>query len=483
MEPILGLAIDLSAAGSRRRLRALHGQLRRAILDGRLKPGLRLPATRSLAGMLGVSRNTAVAAYELLLSEGYLIGRPGAGTYVAEILPAHAAKQQRTAPDTNDRRLAPAWRGVRPAPAMAERPALVFDFRLGLPDSSQFPFALWRRLSARALRAFSRLPAIYGEAQGRPALREAIARHVSFTRAVACTAEDIVVTSGAQQAFDLLARILVTPGRSTVALEDPGYPPMRAAFAAAGGRLESVPVDGEGLRLEKIPRAAGIICVTPSHQFPLGVAMSHQRRLGLLQAAQARNAAIVEDDYDGEFRFAGRPLDALQTLDRAGRVFYVGTFSKSLFPALRLGFVVAPPWARTALIAAKQASDGHSSVLAQDTLAAFMLEGHLARHVRRMRKIYGERRTILLDALERHCADWLDPLPAAAGLHIAARLSRDVDARALARRAGESGIGIETLSRYAASRPAPNGLAFGYGCVAAARIEEAIARLAKLAPR
>jgi GntR family transcriptional regulator / MocR family aminotransferase len=479
MEPIFDLAVSLPARGSRRLLRSLHAQLKAAILDGRLKPGLRLPATRALASTLGISRNTAVAAYELLLSEGYLTGRPGAGTHVAA-LPSPARRSKRGGGSANNHRLAAAWRGARPITAFAARPPFRHDFRLGLPDTALFPFALWRRLSGRALRALSRQPAIYAEAEGRAALREAIARHVSFTRAVACEAGDIVVTSGAQQAFDLLARILVTPARTAVALEDPGYPPLRSAFAAAGANLHSVPVDAEGIDTDRLPRSARVICVTPSHQFPLGIAMSQQRRLRLLDVARARDAVIIEDDYDGEYRFGGRPLDALQTLDRADCVFYVGTFSKSLFPALRLGYVVAPPWARSALIAAKQTSDWHSTVLAQDTLAAFTQEGHLARHVRKMRRIYGERRAALLDALERHCASWLTPIPAMAGLHIAARLRKGIDAPALARKASEKGIGVETLDRYATRQLAVNGLAFGYGTIAAAEIDDAIRRLARL---
>lgn len=478
MEPIFDLALSLPAKGSRRLLRALHAQLRVAILDGRLKSGLRLPATRTLAGTLGVSRNTAVAAYELLLSEGYLTGRPGAGTYVA-VLPA-AAPAGRASPKGHDARLAPAWRDARPRTHFNERPAFPYDFRLGLPDTGLFPFALWRRLSGRTMRALARQSAIYAEAEGRTALREAIARHVSFTRAVACEASDVVVTSGAQQAFDLLARILVTPGRSAVAVEDPGYPPLRSAFAAAGAKLHLTPIDPEGLVIDRLPRDVRAICVTPSHQFPLGIAMSQQRRLHLLELAHRRQAVIIEDDYDSEFRFGGRPLDALQTLDRADCVFYVGTFSKSLFPALRLGYVVAPAWARPALTAAKQTSDWHCTVLAQDTLAAFIQEGHLARHVRKMRKVYGARRAILLEALQRHCAGWLAPIPAMAGLHIAARLRRGIEAAGLVQKASENGIGVEMLARYTSTKPAPNGLAFAYGSIAAEKIDEAIALLARL---
>ncbi|WP_329955905.1 PLP-dependent aminotransferase family protein [Cupriavidus necator] len=223
-------------------------------------------------------------------------------------------------------------------------------------------------------------------------LREAIASHVSFARAVACGADDVVVTSGAQQAFDLIARVLVTPGKTVVAVEDPGYPPLRHAFAAAGARLVPVPVDDEGMQVDQLPAGARVICVTPSHQFPLGATLSLARRRALLAFARRHGAVVVEDDYDGEFRHGGRPLDALQTLDQDQLVWYVGTFSRSLFPGLRLGYAVVPPWARDAVVAAGQYTDWHSALLAQDTLAAFMAEGHLARHIRKMRAAYTGRR-------------------------------------------------------------------------------------------
>ncbi len=364
-------------------------------------------------------------------------------------------------------------------PISAVTPAR-YDLRVGLPDASRFPFEIWRRLSARALRTLSRTPAIYDAAEGRLALRAAIAGHISFARAVACSADDIVVTSGAQQAFDLLARVLVTPGRTVVAVEDPGYPPLRAAFEAAGARVVPVPVDAEGLVVESIPTEARVIYVTPSHQFPLGMAMSPARRLALLAFARQHGAVVIEDDYDGEFRYGGRPLDALQTLDRDGVVFYVGTFSKSLFPALRLGYLVTPPWAMAALVRARQLSDWHSDVLAQDTLALFIGEGHLARHVRKMRRIYGERRAGLLEALSRHAGGMLQPLAADAGLHLATTLCAPIRIDALIGHAAEQGLRIESLQDYAMGDSAPSGLAFGLGMMPAARIEEAARLLAQL---
>jgi GntR family transcriptional regulator / MocR family aminotransferase len=477
MEPIFELPISLPARGSRDLLRAVHGQLRAAILDGRLQGGLRLPPTRTLAAKLGVSRNTALAAYDLLLSEGYLVAKAGAGTYVAALLPQRTAHTASKTDSTARGRLAAFWRAPPALPAPT--PSYRFDFRTGLPDKTSFPFHVWRRLSARALRALSKVPAAYAEPEGRPELRDAIAKHVSFARAVACRPEDVVVTAGAQQALDLIARVLVVPGQTTVAVEDPGYPPMRSVFAAAGAKLAAIPVDDEGLVVDRLPPTAHVICVTPSHQFPLGVAMSLRRRTALLDFARTRRAVVIEDDYDGEFRFGGKPLDALQTLDRAELVFYVGTFSKSLFPALRLGFVVAPTWAKNALLAAKQLTDWHGPVLSQDTLGAFIGEGHLARHVRKMRKVYGARRATLLRALARHCGDRLAPIPAAAGLHVAAHLAGDMRAGALEARAAAAGVGLESLDRYALGKSTHTGAAFGYGLIQADQIDEAVRRLAQ----
>jgi len=472
MEPEFEFPLALPEPGSRTLLRDLHVQLRAAILDGRLRAGLRLPTTRALAHAYGISRNTAVDAYDLLLSEGYLRARGKAGTHVAEVLPHTIVG---TSAEAHMARLNASWRW-RAAPQTG--PVSRFDFQLGVPDTRLFPFALWRRLSARALRGLAKAPALYAQPQGQPALRAAIAQHVSFARAVACGADDIVVTAGAQQAFDLLARVLVTPGRGIVALENPGYPPARAAFAAAGATIVAVPVDAEGLIVARLPDSARIIYVTPSHQFPLGMAMSASRRAQLLAFARIHRACVIEDDYDGEFRFGGRALDALQTLDRDAGVFYVGTFSKSLFPALRLGYIVAPAWARTALIAAKHIADWHSPEVEQDTLAAFIAEGHLARHVRKMRRVYAARRELLQHVLQRDFARWLEPLPSIAGLHFAMRTAAGLNIDRLVERARREEVGVQSLRGFYAGRPPRNpGIAFGYGAIDAASIEEGLARL------
>ncbi|RUL70181.1 PLP-dependent aminotransferase family protein [Dyella choica] len=480
MEHPFEFPLELPERGSRQRMAALHRQLRTAILDGRLKPGLRLPATRELAEALEVSRNTVVAAYDLLLGEGYIEARRGAGNFVADLAMRRSGRNAQADTSAPDGRLAPYWQNFASLPAPMPAGGFAYDFRLGIPDSRSFPYDVWRRFSARALRNLSRAAPVYDLAQGRLPLRQAIAQHISFARAVSCEAEDVVVTSGAQQAFDLLARVLVTPGQTVVAVEDPGYPPLRAVFLAAGARVVDIPVDEEGLIVDQLPRDTNVIYVTPSHQFPLGVVMSPQRRVQLLEFARTHGALVIEDDYDSEFRYSTRPLDALQTLDRDDTVCYVGTFSKCLFPILRLGYAVVPPWLRTALANAKHQADWHGDVLAQDTLAAFIAEGHLVRHVRHMRKLYADRRDVLLNALQRYGKGRLHVYPSDAGLHLAARLDGPVDSQAWLERAKASGINLEPLDWYAKDGAIVNGLGFGFGLIDVARIEEGIAKLMKL---
>jgi GntR family transcriptional regulator / MocR family aminotransferase len=477
MEPLLPCAIALPERGSRRLLRDLHQQLRSAITDGRLQSGFRLPSTRSLAERFRISRNTVVLTYDLLLSEGYLVARRGSGTCVADTLPWASKRGPTSRSGGTGRQLNAFWR-ARSAARTAADPAIPpYSFRLGIPEPGSFPVEAWQRASNRVLRAFRSTAHVDTDVQGRLALREGIAQHVSFTRAVACTPEDIVVTAGARQAFELLARVLVTPRRTTVALEDPGYPPVRACFEAASAKVAAVPVDDEGLLVHRLPAQARIICVTPSHQFPLGCVLSARRRAALLEFARAHGAVVIEDDYDGEFRFEERPLDALQTLDRTESVFYVGTFSKSLMPALRLGYIVAPPWARSALIAAKSLADGPCCALTQDILSVLIEEGHLARHVRSMLRIYAGRREALLAILQRDFASWLQPVPSSAGLHVSAVTRLDADDRDLEKRALRAGVGVRALSHFAVRRGARRGVIFGYGAIGEASIVEGLGRL------
>ena len=457
--PELEVALAIPERGARRTRRDLYEQLRTAIRAGRLAPGLRMPASRALAQRLGVSRNTITAVYELLVSEGFLVTRPGSGAFVAE----GPARETRAAPTVDMagrvRSIPSQWR------LTAFDTAARYRFLLGLPDLGAFPWDLWRKIANRTLRAYGRAPGRPASPQGVAALREAIAGHLSFVRGIACRADEIVVTSGAQQAFDLLAKALVHRPGVVVAVEDPGYPPIRAAFAAAGATVVEAPVDEEGIIVEALPAGAQVICVTPSHQFPLGVPMSPRRRQALLAFARRSGAVVIEDDYDGEYRFDSRPLDALQTLDVSGQVIYVGTFSKSLFPDLRLGYVVSPEWAREPLLSARLVTGGPSTI-AQQTLAAFIAEGHLVRHVRRMRRIYAERREALLEAA---CGDpdgAIEAFPSIAGLHLALRLNPKIDDRRLVRAATRLGVGSYALSEFSVHGNRQNGVVLGYGAIA-----------------
>ncbi|GAA1861626.1 PLP-dependent aminotransferase family protein [Pseudonocardia ailaonensis] len=443
------------------RATALYQQIRAAVLDARLRPGDRLPATRELAGIVAVSRGTVTAAYERLTAEGFLVGKVGAGTFVAR-----GVRPER-------RRRAPGG-AVRPrtgfpatAPATVVPPAVRVDLSVGMPDPSLFPLATWRRLVSAELRP-GRIGAVaYSEPGGQPALRAAIARHLGLARGLRAGADDVVVTSGAQQAFDLVGRVLIEPG-DVVAVEEPGYPPVRQLWESSGATVVGVPVDEDGLQVDALPARARLVHVTPSHQFPLGPVLAPARRVALLEWAERRGAVIVEDDYDSEYRYADRPLEPLQARDPHGRVVYVGTFSKTLLPMLRLGFLVAPASLRPALLTARRLADWHGDPVAESALARFIDEGLLARHVRRTAKEYAARRTALLDALPEGWVPW----PSAAGLHIAVRVP---DAAAVADRAAAQGIRLETLDRYCAGPPL-DGLALGIGLARADVITETLTR-------
>ena len=473
MKPLFEIELQAPKRGSRDAAQSLHRQLLAAIRDGRLPLGARLPPTRDARVLFGVSRNTAAEVYDRLINEAYAVARRGSGTFVADRLPVSPARVSsgRTAAG----RLNPFWLQApvtsamgfwRDVPAQASARGRAVDLRPALVDSRLFPFAVFRRVMAKQLRTLERKPASFKSPQGNQGhypLREAITRHIALTRAVVCAVDDVLVTAGAQQAFDLLARTLVVPGETVVAVEDPGYPPMRVAFAAAGARLVPVGIDGEGLVIEQIPPNAGVICLCPSHQFPTGVTMSARRRKALLEWARRHGAVIVEDDYDGEFRYEDNPLAALRTPAAADVVFYVGTFSKCMLPALRLGFVVAPEWAMPTLTAAKNALDWHCPIPMQMAVAAFIAEGHLAQHVRKMRNVYQQRRRLLFEALRAEFSRWLVPIASTYGMHIGTYVRGAVDLEKAAEELLRRQVKVHTLARYYLGAQTGSGLILGYG--------------------
>ncbi len=496
MDTLFEIKLDAAAGGTRQASESLYRQLKAAILEGRLAAGAKLPVPRRSSRFLGVSRNTAVAVYERLASEGHVVTRRGSGTYVADApraMRGRAARNRGQQPVARsaDRRLNPFW--LRPdvtaamdfwrdeASSTRARAALApIDFRPALIDSRLFPFDLFRQVSVKQLRKLESRPASYKSPQGNQGhypLRAAITRHIALTRAVVCEADDVLVTAGAQQAFDLLARVLVTPNDTVVAIEDPGYPPMRVAFSAAGARVVPVAVDDEGLIVEQLPGDVRIICVCPSHQFPLGVTMSARRRQALVAFARRRGAVIIEDDYDGEFRYEGSPLEALRTAEAEDVVCYVGTFSKCMLPALRLGFIVAPNWALRSLISAKNCMDWHCPTPVQMGVARFIAEGHLERHVRRLRRIYKERREVILDCLRSDLRRWLTPIPSCYGLHVAAESRNRRDMDRVSETLLREQIKVHAFSRYYLGAPAKAGLIFGYGAVDPAQIRQGLSAL------
>ena len=481
--------------------RQVYECIRTGILRGRLQPGQRLPATRRLAERLGLARNTIARAYDDLLSEGYLEGRTGSGTFVARAfaesqeLAAHESVGDSIADDSGEANSSPRWdvieqsnsptlsnwarrafAGASLGPLDLPR-TLPFDFRPGTPDWDAFPRQIWWRLLGRRLRAGKALQH-YGDPAGYPPLREAIASHITASRAVVCRPDQVVIVNGTQQAVDLLARLLVEPGDS-VLVEDPGYPDARRTFAAYGANLLPVPVDNLGICTDQLPDVSRprIIYVTPSHQFPTGVTLSLERRLQLLTWAERRGALILEDDYDSEFRYAGRPVESLQGLDRTGSVIYLGTFSTILFPPLRVGYLVLPPALVAPFIRAKWLADRGTSTLEQQALADFLQEGHFARHLRRVRRLGRERRDALLVAVKRYLGSEADVPSADTGMHALMQIPGRDD-REVAAAAANRGVGVYStrgcFMRESETRPA---LILGYGSLTPQAIDEGIRRL------
>jgi GntR family transcriptional regulator / MocR family aminotransferase len=447
----------------------LYDQLREAIGEGRLRPGDQLTPSRQLAAELSVSRHTVTTAYSRLVAEGFAEGRSGGGSVVA---PMPSGSQSASAPGgagpANALRPARRFRGWAPLYAVPD-PPYQFDLSPGQPDPSLFPLASWRRCVTEAVISES---LTYGDALGHPGLRRALARWVGRSRSVRASEDTILVTSGAQHAVDLVARVLLEPG-DTVAVEDPGYSPVSLLLTALGARVAAVPVDGEGLVVGALPSAARLVYVTPSHQFPLGMTMSMRRRQALLDWAQRHDAAVIEDDYDSEFRYVDRPLEPLQALDGAGRVIYVGSFSKSFSPSVRLGFAVVPPSLAEPLAALRQLIDWHPPAVTQTALGRFIDDGLLDKHLRRTRRAYAERHDLLAEALRGPLSPYLTAGPANAGLHIAAFLRPGLAEDAVRESALSSGIGTMGLQQFYRVMPPQPGLVLGFGAISATALPAA----------
>lgn len=465
----------------------VYDAVRQLILAATLKPSQRLPASRQLATDLGLARNTVIDAYAQLCDEGYVVSRVGAGSFVASTLPE--SQLHARLPEVE-----PAGAGRRGAPVvsarLSARGTAVLDevaiwegggFAPCVPELSEFPFHVWQRLVSKAWRQMRASDTRYGAPGGHAGLRAAIAEHVQLVRQVRCQPQQVVIVNGAQHGIDLCARLLADAGEQ-VWMEDPGYPGARRVFRAANLELVPVRLDGEGMaptpqQWRQPPR---LVYITPSHQFPTGVVMSLRRRRELLDAAARHGSWIIEDDYDGEFRFTGKPIASLQGIDDAQKVIYLGTFSKALFPGLRLGYLVLPESIaeRFALASAQLGFEGRQ--VTQAALAAFMREGHFAAHIRRMRMVYAQRGALLSQVWRAELGDQLAPLSGAdTGMHMIAHLPPGLD-HAISLAAAQQGIVAQSLHSLFLGGPDRGGLVLGYGAVHEQEIRRQGRALARL---
>ena len=466
--------------------RQIYNWFQRAIVTGQLRPGQRIPSTRALASELKISRVPVLGAFEQLHAEGYLETFTGAGTCVARSIPETAAIPLAARPRTlpahkHTRRIS---RDAATLISMQTDFGLrnVGAFRVSLPALDHFPLSVWSSLLARHARATTRELMQYGDTMGHRPFREAIAEYLGASRGVRCDASQIMIVTGSQLGLQTAAKALLDVGDS-VWMEEPGYPGAHQAFVTAGAKMVPVPIDREGVNIkEGIRRArnARAVYITPSHQYPMGVTMSASRRMQLLNWAARAGSWIIEDDYDSEYRYGSRPVASLQGMDADARVIYIGTFSKVLFPALRLGYLVIPKDLVPAFCVAREATDIFSSTLFQAALTDFIREGHFARHLRRMRMLYMERRTALAKAIRTQLGDRLEVVNAEAGMHLVALLPRGTNDRTVSRRAAEAGISVVPLSTCYLGRPPRPGLILGYASAGKAQIDDGIRKLARI---
>jgi GntR family transcriptional regulator/MocR family aminotransferase len=476
------LAAILDHASSMPLHRQIYEQWRRGILTGRFRRGDPVPSTRELASTLEVSRSTVTEAYAQLLAEGYLETSHGSGTFVCRNLPDELLTARGVAKagplegpavrlSRYGARLSADYRRPHAVPG-------VINFAPGTPDLPHFPFALWRRLLMRHLRKPEQAVFDYAEqSAGYPRLRSEIAAYVSRLRAVRCTAEQVIVVNGSQQALDLCARLLLEAG-DDVAMENPGYRGAHRVFTAHGTRLHPLPIDGEGVVVRHLTEPARQLYVTPSHQLPMGVSMTLARRLEVIAWARQRDAVIIEDDYCSEYRYSGPPLPSLQGMASGVAVIYIGTFSKIMFPGLRLGYIIAPPQLVPAFTRAKWLADRHTAVLEQAALADFISEGHLERHIRRMRRLYGLRREALVESLSRHFGESVSVYGEAAGMHVMVRF----DDERIGQKAGRNKVQLVSADEYYVTKPPGREYVMGFSAIGERTIREGVKRLAEASP-
>ncbi len=481
----MDLAITLNNNSSKPLHQQLYEQLRQAILTGRLTPGERIPSTRFLAESLSISRFTVTTSYEQLLSEGYLETVTGSGTFVCQQIPDDLIHSN---PIENIKKINPApiklsqygdLVNTKNVPRIPEA-KLQINFRYGTPALSEFPIKTWRRLLSRYCNANLDWLDYSTEPLGYQPLRKAIAHYLTRSRAVNCQPEQILITNGTQQALDLILRLLISP-EETIAIENPGYLSARIIFETQNAYVLPVSVDNSGLIVQELADSTQknirLVYVTPSHQFPTGAILSLPRRLELLNWAQQSGGLIIEDDYDSEFRYGEKPIPALQGLDKSDSVLYIGTFSKVLFPSLRIGYLVLPKSLVSIFTRAKWLNDRHLPILEQQVLAEFINEGHLERHIRKMRSIYDKRRQVLVKALKKHFGKRAKILGEKAGIHLMVCFKSNLSDAEIIQKATTVGIGmISANPHYLVNHPTGEFI-FGYGDLTETQLTEGIRRL------
>jgi GntR family transcriptional regulator / MocR family aminotransferase len=463
--------------------RWLYESLRKAILAGHLRSGTRLPSSRRLAAGYRLSRGTIVSAFEQLKAEGYLEGNAGSGTCVATVLPddllqvtAGAAEQVTGSSKSARSRLSNYARRVQLFPNFENRSSRAF--RANLPALNLFPTTLWAQLTARLFRRAPASLLMVCEPLGYRPLREALADYLQLSRGVRCTPQQIAILSGTQEALDLTSRLTLNPGDG-VCMENPGYPGAAMAFEALGAKIHRVPVDNEGMRPTAAAlKSARLIYTTPGHQFPLGITMSLARRLELLERAREANLRIFEDDYDSEYRYSGRPIPALQGLDQNGVVLFAGSFSKVMFPSLRLGYLVIPTDLVERFAATISITHRHAPLLEQAVLCDFITEGHFVRHLRRMREVYAERLTALMEHARKHLAGLLEISTIEAGLQTVGWLQGGLKEERAFRAAAQRKVEVIPLSWYTHGQPARDALQLGFAAVDTQEIRRGVQDLA-----
>lgn len=475
--------------------RQIYEALRRAILKGDYRARAKLPSTRSLAAQLGVSRMTVVVAYDQLFAEGYLEGKSGAGTFVAAELPEELLQTSQNRARLSPKESAAPPRKLNisrhgkwlaetryPDVLRVERTTKFLPFQHGLPAVDEFPFEIWSRIAQKWHRNPPHELLGYGEPAGYRPLREVIAAYLKSARGVNCDFNQVIITSGAQHALTLAAKVFLEPNDAAW-IEEPCYLGAKATLLSAGAKLVPVPVDADGFDVQAAIGAnknAKIVYVTPSHQYPLGVTMSLSRRLSLIEWARLNDAWIIEDDYNSEYRYAGRPLASLQGLDRDGRVLYIGTFSKTIFPSIRIGCLVVPPDLAGVFAVARSLGDLHSPLIDQAILAEFITEGHFARHIRRMRKLYETRQSALVEQARKHLAGVLELQKADAGMHLVGWLPDEINAETVTQKAAAENLKVSPIAAYSFSPNPPNGLILGYTSFTEKQIKTGVKKLAQI---